>query len=308
LRCDGCRLFRSALKDRGKRLVIIGRDAFLERPQVFDDRFCELAFELAVAFARKLFHTLGLRLLGDELVYRQKVVDRRPRLVESDLGAAVGDRAFDLFGDRVCIIKQEDRSGLILVRFRHLLGRVLKRFYARTGLGNVRLWDLKGLTEITIEPLSQVPRQFQMLLLILADGNEICLIEQNVCRHQYGINAKPHTGTFPTTLLRLIFELRHSLKFAHSRYAGKYPREFSVLVDVGLDEDRRFFGVNTCRKVYASEIERRLTQGCRILRERDRMKVDNAVVRLVIILQSDPILQSSEVIPQMKPPGRLCSA
>ena len=57
-----------------------------------------------------------------------------------------------------------------------------------------------------------------MLLLVLADRDEIGLVKQDVGGHQDGIREKADAGAFAVAagLRHLVLELRHPLKLAHS--------------------------------------------------------------------------------------------
>ena len=77
---------------------------------------------------------------------------------------------------------------------------------------------------------------------------------------------------------------------------------------VGLDKDRRFFRIDAGREIDAGEVERFLPQHFRVLRQRDRVEVDDAVKAFVFVLQGDPVFQCSEIISDVKLPGRLGAA
>ena len=146
-----------------------------------------------------------------------------------------------------------------------------------------------------------------MLFLVLPYRDEIGLVQKNVRSHQDRIGEKADTGTF-SIALTFVLELSHSLKFAHPGVAGEHPGQFGVFRDVRLDENGRRIGVNTGSEINSGEIKRLLPETVRILGQRDRVKVDDAVKRLIIVLQRDPILECAEIVADMKVTRRLCPA
>ena len=59
--------------------------------------------------------------------------------------------------------------------------------FAPTG-GMYGVGHLERLAKIAIESLGKIAGQFEMLLLVLADRDEIGLVEQNVRGHQHRIS------------------------------------------------------------------------------------------------------------------------
>ena len=83
---------------------------------------------------------------------------------------------------------------------------------------------------------------------------------------------------------------------------------FRVLLNIRLDKDRRFLWVDSRREINSGKVEGFLTQRFRVLRQRDRVQIYDAVQRLVVVLQRDPILERTEIITDVKFPGRLRTA
>src|SRR3954469_16441357 len=74
------------------------------------------------------------------------------------------------------------------------------------------------------------PTELEVLDLILSHGNQVRPVEQDVRSHQNGIVEQSRRDTLET--LRLIFELRHSLKLAQRRDRVEQPLKFGMLRDV----------------------------------------------------------------------------
>ena len=82
-----------------------------------------------------------------------------------------------------------------------------------------------------------------MLLLILAHGHAIDLIEQDICCHKRGIVKKPDIDIF-RIFGGFVFKLRHSAHIAHRDITIKYPRKRGVLIDLALDKKMGFLRIN----------------------------------------------------------------
>ena len=62
------------------------------------------------------------------------------------------------------------------------------------------------------------------------------------------------------------------------------------------------------RKINTCEIERLLPKHFRVLRQRYRVQIDDAVKALVLVLKRDPIFERPQVIADMQIPRRLSAA
>ena len=95
---------------------------------------------------------------------------------------------------------------------------------------------------------SRVTAQFQMLFLVVADGNMRSVIEQNICRHQDGIGIKPRIRFF-LFLARFILELRHAV---HPSDGGKTPSitsQFRMCGHMRLHKNGAMIWINTARNI-----------------------------------------------------------
>ena len=57
--------------------------------------------------------------------------------------------------------------------------------------GNWPLGDAERLAEAVVEALGDVARELEMLALVVADRDEIGLVEQDVARHQDRVREEP---------------------------------------------------------------------------------------------------------------------
>ena len=95
--------------------------------------------------------------------------------------------------------KQADgvtRAGLGLA---HLLFRIVQAHDARADRGQMRRGHGEGLAVFGIErveALGDVAGQFHVLLLVVADWDDVCLVEKNIGRHEDGILQQPVADGF----------------------------------------------------------------------------------------------------------------
>jgi hypothetical protein len=94
-----------------------------------------------------------------------------------------------------------------------------------------------------------------MLALIFSYWDEVCLVEQDVGRHQHWVREQSHDRAIGTRLLRFIFELRHPACFTESGHALHYPTQLIVLWNVRLKEERALRWIDTDGK--------KLSGGCK---------------------------------------------
>ena len=107
------------------------------------------------------------------------------------------------------------------IGFRHFLRAVAQAHDARRGALDQRLGQRKecvavavlgdGVGKIVVELLRDVSREFEMLLLVVANRDMGRAIDQNVGRHQHRIIVKPN-GSVLTVLAGLLLELRHPVE------------------------------------------------------------------------------------------------
>jgi hypothetical protein len=72
-----------------------------------------------------------------------------------------------------------------------------------------------------------------------------------------------------------------------------------VLWYVGLDEHGGNLRVEADGKKYRGEVKRTFTEYARLIRDRQSMEVDDAVIDVGLVLTRDPIAQCAEVIAEV---------
>ncbi len=98
-----------------------------------------------------------------------------------------------------------------------------------------------------------------MLTLIVADGDLLGVVEDDVRRHQHGI-AEDGRRDRIALARRLVLELRHPGELAELRDGIEQPLQLGVGGNVGLYKEQATIRVDSRRQVGASQIEDLLLQ------------------------------------------------
>ena len=105
---------------------------------------------------------------------------------------------------------------------------------------------LKRLPEAPVEALGDVPRELEVLALVVADRDDVGLVEQDVAGHEHGVVEEP--GRDEVLLLGTLLELRHPPELAEARDGAEQPRGLGMRLHVALDEDGRAVGIEARRE------------------------------------------------------------
>jgi hypothetical protein len=135
--------------------------------------------------------------------------------------------------------------------------------------------------EVVVEFLRDVARQFEMLLLVLADRHMGGAIDQNVGRHQHRIGVEADRGVL-AVLAGLLLELRHAVEPAEAGDAVEHPGELGMLGDLALVEHDVLFG--SMPQAMKAAVTSRMACGSSagVLPHRDRVQVDDAIDAVVV--------------------------
>ena len=161
--------------------------------------------------------------------------------------------------------------------------------------------------EIVVELLRDVARQFEMLLLVLADRHMGGAIDQDVGRHQHRIVVEADRRVL-AVLAGLLLELGHAVEPAEPRHAVEDPGQLGVSGDLALVED------DVLLRIDAAAMKAAVTS--RVLRASSAgppqtdagvigVQVDDAIEAVVRLLQLDEVDDRAEVIAEMQIAGRL---
>ena len=157
--------------------------------------------------------------------------------------------------------------------------------------------------EPVVEALRQVAGQLQVLALVLADGNLVGLVQQDVGGLQDRVGEQPHAGHVRAGLGRLVLELDHPAGLAEPGQAAEHPGELGVLGHVALHEHGAAVRVEPGAEQLCGGDPGPAAQQRRVLRHGDRVQVDDAVERVVAVLQRHPLAQRAQVVAEMERVG-----
>ena len=118
---------------------------------------------------------------------------------------------------------------------------VLQIHDARPDRGEGRLRDDERVAEGVVEPDRDVARQLDVLALVVADGDLVGVVEEDVGGHQHRIVEE--ADAHELLALGLLLELRHPPQLAERRGAVEDPRELGVGPNVALDEQQGAVGI-----------------------------------------------------------------
>ena len=121
--------------------------------------------------------------------------------------------------------------------------------------GNCPSGHAERLAEAVVEALRDVAGELEVLALVVADRDEVGLVEQDVARHQHRVGEERRRDEL--VALRLVLELRHAAQLAVARHGRQQPRRLGVRRHVALAEDRRALGVEARGEEHRGEVEGR---------------------------------------------------
>ena len=143
-----------------------------------------------------------------------------------------------------------------------------------------------------------------MLDLVLADGHDVGVVDQNVGRHQHRIGEQPGVGADPAGLLILVGNA--ALQQAHRCAAEKDPAELGHLGHVRLQEQGGAIRIEPQGQQIERRVERVAPQLRRVADRRQGVQIGNEIKgRFGLVLQVDVLPNCAEVIAPMETPGGL---
>ncbi len=161
------------------------------------------------------------------------------------------------------------------------------------------------LAEAVVEPDGDVPGDLDVLALIVADGDLIGVVEEDVRRLQRRVGEQSGGDEVATPFGRLVLELRHPAQLAEADVALHQPRQLGVFGDVALHEHRGHVGIEADGEEDRGELDRALADDARLLGHGEGVEVDDAVEDLLLVLSRHPVAKRSEVGAEVGVAGRL---
>ena len=133
-----------------------------------------------------------------------------------------------------------------------------------------------------------------MLALVLADGDEIRLVQQDIGRHQNRVGEQARRDVVGV-LLGFHLELRHARQLAELRIAPQHPGKLRVLRHMGLDEHDILLRVQPAGDILRQLLQTSAPQIGRHLPDRNGVHIDDAVDALIFVLQRDPVFDRPHI-------------
>jgi hypothetical protein len=165
--------------------------------------------------------------------------------------------------------------------------------------GQQRLALREHLAPAVIEAARDPARQLDVLDLILADRNEVALVEQDVGGLQHRILEQTDVDVLRLRL-GLVLELRHALEVAEAGDVGQNPAELGVLGDHRLQKQQRAIRIDAERDEVDHHLGDSLCHLLGVVVLRERVVVDDAEDAAVLVLQHDPVANCAEVVTEVQ--------
>jgi len=136
-----------------------------------------------------------------------------------------------------------------------------------------------------------------VLALVLADRDDVGLVQEDVRRLQHGV--REEAGGDELLRLGLVLELGHPAQLAEARDRAEQPSGLGMRGDVALDEDRRALRVEADGEQQRGEREGRLAQVGRVVLDGDRVQVDDAEEGVAVLLHGDVLAHRADVVAEV---------
>src|SRR6266508_3040687 len=295
-----------AERERLLELVLVGTQLLVPRPNRLQQRHGRLGdflLEAAVPLSSVArLYRLGL-LAGRDRHDLEQVRD--PRLVRrpADLRARVGDGGLELLADHVGRVGDQHRALRGSTGGGHLVPGLLEVHDPAAHRRGLDCGQRERLAVAGVEPLGDVAGELDVLALVVADRDDVGLVEQDVARLEHRVGEQ--RGRDELLLVRLLLELRHPAQLAEAGHRRQQPIRLGVRGHVALDEYRRAAGVEAAREQQRGRVERRPAQLLRVVGDRDRVQIDDAEVGLAALLRRDVLAEATGVVAEVLLPRGL---
>jgi hypothetical protein len=292
----------------------IPRELFSPRPRVVErgvEQLEELDLVVTPAEPALVERAVDLPHL---LVRREELEQRVNGRRVSGLGrihrGRIGRDAHDALLQGAIRHEQIDRvlvalAHLLVVGTRHRRGVFLHERRRQTeDAGGVALLVAFGIGRVVLRHERQVelggdvPRDLQVLELILPHGHDVAAVEQDVGGHEHRVREQTHVGR--NAVGGLVLERVRALEQAHRRDGREVPKELGDLGNVRLPEQRRDARIEPEREVVEGHVAGVLAHHVGAADGGERVVVRDEEERLALVLQVEELLQRAEVVADVK--------
>ena len=132
-----------------------------------------------------------------------------------------------------------------------------------------------------------------MLFLVLAHGDEVGLVEENVRCHEGGVGEQAAVDVV-LMLGGLVLELGHAAELTEHGVAVEHPAQFGVLGDVGLDEQGVFLRVQAAGDILGQLLQGAPAQVGGVLAHGDGVHIRHEIVAVKLLRPGGPVLDSAQ--------------
>jgi hypothetical protein len=136
--------------------------------------------------------------------------------------------------------------------------------------------------------------------LIFADGNEVAFIQKDIGGLKDRVSKVAIDHVLDMEIAHLVFKSRVPFKPVNGYKHGEYQVELCMFFYPGLAEHRTLDGVNSCSEPIDHHIDRVLVDIIGIKISSKDMPISNQMEVFVIILEVNPIFESTYVMPYME--------
>ena len=212
-------------------------DFFGDGFYVSGDDVGESGFEIAIAFASEGFLDYFHGLTGHLMVDGHEVGDRWfVDGVELYARFGVGDGFHDLLADGVGVVGEKDFAKPRSITFAHLFARILQAHDACALFLEIDLRKCERGAEVFVEAFGEIASKFDVLGLIVADGHDRRIIEQDIGGHEHGV-AEEAEADFVAVFFGFVFVLCHAFHLTHLGDGREHPGQLGMFADLALDVD-----------------------------------------------------------------------
>jgi hypothetical protein len=136
-----------------------------------------------------------------------------------------------------------------------------------------------------------------MLPLVVADRDDVGLVQQDVPGHQDRVREEPRRDE--VAALALLLELGHPAQLAVARDGREQPRRLRVRGHVALAERRRAGRVEPRREQERRQVERAAAEVLRVVLDGDRVQVDDAEEAVPALLGGRVLAEAADQVAEM---------
>ena len=239
---------------------------------------------------------------AEEAVELADVADLGPAGVGAQDPLRVGDHRHDLLPDQLGLAEDVDR---VADRLAHLADAVGAEDRGRLGEDRLRLGE--RLAVAAVEGAHDLAGELEVGGLVLADRHERRLVDDDVGGLQDRVRQQPVVDVVGLGLALLLVG-RRALQPADRRHRGQQPGELGVLGAMALDEERAVLGIEAEGEQRRGHLAGARAQDVGIVGGGQGVVVDDAVDRLVLVLQAHVVADRAEVVAEVDDAGRLDAA